>query len=101
MLKKVSQPYSIRPRIFATPVAPFIDLGFYVPREPGPARPGPARDHVHGTGTGTGTGGDGRCPESLEALPAPTHTHTHTQNSYPALRGENLARTGPGSHHSD
>ena len=45
-------------------------------------RPGPARDHVHGTARD----GNGRCAESLEALPAPTHTHT--QDRYPALRGD-------------
>ena len=32
------QPYSIGPRADATPRVPFIDLGFYVPREPGPAQ---------------------------------------------------------------
>ena len=40
MTKKVSRPYSIRPRIFATPGVPFIDLGFYVPRDPGPGQRG-------------------------------------------------------------
>ena len=37
MREKVFQPYSIGPRADATPGVPFIDLGFYVPREPGPA----------------------------------------------------------------
>ena len=38
MKEKVFQPYSIGPRADATPGVPFIDLGFYVPREPGPAQ---------------------------------------------------------------
>ena len=35
MWKMVSRPYSIRPRIFATPVAPFIGLGFMSPETRG------------------------------------------------------------------
>ena len=36
MLEKVFRPYLIGPRADATPKVLFIDLGFYVPREPDP-----------------------------------------------------------------
>ena len=60
------------------------------PASPAPnvdrSRPGPARDHVHGTGRARAR--DGRCAESLEALPAPTHTHTHPRSLPRAAGGQ-------------
>ena len=62
----MSGPYSIGPRADATPGVPFIDLGFYVPREPGPAhgRWGPNGPGPMGPGTHSGPGPMGPEPHN-------------------------------------